>query len=556
MIRPGMLWRVLYINFVLVRNGLDEIVFATHLFRPLRFLYFLSPWNWLGRTHAPRGVRIRCALEQLGPIFVKFGQILSTRRDLLPDDIAEELARLQDRVQPFPGVQARALIEKAYGQPLENIFTDFDATPLASASIAQVHTARLHDGKEVVVKVVRPNILRVIRRDLSLMYYVAGLAERYWREGRRLRPVEVIREFETTLLDELDLLREAANASQLRRNFADSRLLYVPEVYWPQCRREVMVMERISGTPISNIAELRAQNIDLKLLAERGVEIFFTQVFRHNFFHADMHPGNIFVAPDARYLAVDFGIMGTLSPVDQRYLAENFLAFFRRDYRRVAELHVESEWVPASTRIDEFESAIRTVCEPIFERPLRDISFGHLLLRLFQTARRFNMEVQPQLVLLQKTLLNIEGLGRQLYPDLDLWQTAKPFLERWMSEQVGARAFVRNLRGSIPGWTEKLPEIPQLLHQVLHQAANGRLRVEWTSEELGKLRRELRASNRRSIAAILGAGFAIAAAVVYALSEQPIGALNDIPLLTWLLGAASLAFIVSAFRGGDRTTSS
>jgi ubiquinone biosynthesis protein len=551
MIRPGQLWRVLHINWILVRNGLDEIVFATHLFRPLRFLYHLAPWNWLRREHPPRGVRIRRALEQLGPIFVKFGQILSTRRDLLPDDIALELARLQDRVQPFPGTQARALIEKAYGQPLTQVFASFDETPLASASIAQVHTARLPDGTDVVVKVVRPNIRRVIRRDVALLYYVAQLAERYWREGRRLRPVEVVQEFETTILDELDLLREAANASQLRRNFAGSKMLYVPEVYWPQCRREVMVMERISGTPVSNIAELRAQGIDLKQLAERGVEIFFTQVFRHNFFHADMHPGNIFVAPDGQYLAVDFGIMGTLSPVDQRYLAENFLAFFRRDYRRVAELHVESEWVPANTRVDEFEAAIRTVCEPIFERPLKDISFGHLLLRLFQTARRFNMEVQPQLVLLQKTLLNIEGLGRQLYPDLDLWQTAKPFLERWMSEQVGARAFLGNLRRSLPLWTETLPEMPQLLHQTLHQAANGRLRVEWHSQELRELRRELRAANRRSVSAMIGTGLMIAAAVVYGLDGFAPAMLGGAPLLTWLLGAAGNALILLALGRDD-----
>ncbi len=551
MIRPGQLWRVLHINWILVRNGLDEIVFATHLFRPLRFLYHLAPWNWLRREHPPRGVRIRRALEQLGPIFVKFGQILSTRRDLLPDDIALELARLQDRVQPFPGTQARALIEKAYGQPLTQVFASFDETPLASASIAQVHTARLPDGTDVVVKVVRPNIRRVIRRDVALLYYVAQLAERYWREGRRLRPVEVVQEFETTILDELDLLREAANASQLRRNFAGSKMLYVPEVYWPQCRREVMVMERISGTPVSNIAELRAQGIDLKQLAERGVEIFFTQVFRHNFFHADMHPGNIFVAPDGQYLAVDFGIMGTLSPVDQRYLAENFLAFFRRDYRRVAELHVESEWVPANTRVDEFEAAIRTVCEPIFERPLKDISFGHLLLRLFQTARRFNMEVQPQLVLLQKTLLNIEGLGRQLYPDLDLWQTAKPFLERWMSEQVGARAFLGNLRRSLPLWTETLPEMPQLLHQTLHQAANGRLRVEWHSQELRELRRELRAANRRSVSAMIGTGLMIAAAVVYGLDGFAPAMLGGAPLLTWLLGAAGIALILLALGRDD-----
>ena len=549
MIRPAQLWRVMHINIVLLRNGLDEIVFATHLFRPLRFLYFLAPWNWIRREHAPRGVRIRRALEQLGPIFVKFGQILSTRRDLLPDDIAEELALLQDRVQPFPGTQARALIEKAYGQPIAQIFAKFDETPLASASIAQVHAATLPDGTEVVVKVVRPNIRRAIRNDVSLLYYIAGLAERYWKEGRRLRPVEVIHEFETTILDELDLLREAANASQLRRNFIDSNMLYIPEVYWPQCRREVMVMERIHGAPISDIAKLRSQGIDLKMLAERGVEIFFTQVFRHNFFHADMHPGNIFVGPDGRYLAVDFGIMGTLSPSDQRYLAENFLAFFRRDYRRVAELHVESEWVPADTRVDEFESAIRTVCEPIFERPLRDISFGHLLLRLFQTARRFNMEVQPQLVLLQKTLLNIEGLGRQLYPDLDLWQTAKPFLERWMSEQVGPRAFLRNLRTSLPIWTETLPEIPQLLHKSLEQAVNGKLRIEWHSEELRQMRNELRSANRRTVAAIIGTGSLVAAALIYGLDGYAPAVIGGAPLLTWIFGALGVAFIAAALQG-------
>jgi ubiquinone biosynthesis protein len=422
-------------------------VLATHLFRPVRFLLYLAPWNWFRRYPDPPGVRIRRALEDLGPIFVKFGQILSTRKDLLPDDIASELTRLQDRVPPFPGALARQVVERAYGCPLEQVFQRFEETPLASASIAQVHTATLMDGTDVVVKVVRPGIEKVIRRDVSLLLYIAELAERYWREGRRLRPCEVVAEFQKTLYDELDLLREAANASQLRRNFSTSMLLYVPEVYWPHCQRNVMVMERIYGTPIGNIEELRRQGVDFKQLAERGVEIFFTQVFRDNFFHADMHPGNIFVGADHRYIAVDFGIMGTLSPVDQHYLAENFLAFFHRDYRRVAELHVESEWVPAGTRVDEFEAAIRTVCEPIFERPLKDISFGHLLLRLFQTARRFNMEVQPQLVLLQKTLLNIEGLGRQLYPELDLWQTAKPFLERWMSEQVGPGRGAARLRG-------------------------------------------------------------------------------------------------------------
>ncbi|MEJ2643804.1 MAG: ubiquinone biosynthesis regulatory protein kinase UbiB [Gammaproteobacteria bacterium] len=540
---PGQIWRVLYINLVLMRHGLDEVILATHLFRPFRFLLYLAPWNWLRRRQGPRGVRIRRALEDLGPIFVKFGQILSTRRDLMPDDIAEELARLQDRVAPFAGERARALIEKAYGQSLSEAFLEFDETPLASASIAQVHAARLHDGREVVVKVLRPDIVRVIRRDVSLMRYVAGLAEDYWREGKRLRPREVVAEFEKTLYDELDLLREAANASQLRRNFMGSALLYVPEVHWPYCRRNVMVMERISGTPIGDIAGLRAQGIDFKALSERGVEIFFTQVFRDNFFHADMHPGNIFVSPEGRYVAVDFGIMGTLNPTDQRYLAENFVAFFRRDYRRVAELHVESEWVPASTRVDEFESAIRTVCEPIFERPLKDISFGQLLLRLFQTARRFNMQVQPQLVLLQKTLLNIEGLGRQLYPDLDLWQTAKPFLERWMSEQVGARAFASNLKSSVPTWAESLPELPQLVHHTFKQAAEGKLRVEWTSAELRELRRDLARHNRRTLATIMGAALIVSAVLVLGLGGYQVTTLADVPVLSWVFGGLGAALV-------------
>jgi len=546
---PSQILRVMYINLVLMRHGLDEVVLATHLFRPFRFLLYLTPWNWVRRRQAPRAVRVRRALEDLGPIFVKFGQILSTRRDLLPDDIAEELARLQDRVPPFPGERARAMIEKAYGQALTEVFEQFDATPLASASIAQVHAARLREGREVVVKVLRPGIDRVIRRDVSLMRYLAALAERYWREGRRLRPREVVGEFEKTIYDELDLLREAANASQLRRNFLGSDLLYVPEVYWPYCRGNVMVMERIAGTPISNIDALRAQGIDFKQLAEQGVEIFFTQVFRDNFFHADMHPGNIFVGPEGRYIAVDFGIMGTLSPTDQRYLAENFVAFFRRDYRRVAELHVESEWVPSDTRVDEFESAIRTVCEPIFERPLKDISFGHLLLRLFQTARRFNMQVQPQLVLLQKTLLNIEGLGRQLYPDLDLWRTAKPFLERWMSEQVGVRAFARNLRTAIPTWTESLPELPQLLHRTLEQTADGKLQVHWVSEELTRLRQDLRAASRRRAAATVGTGLIVSAAVIFGLDGYVPTMVGGAPVLTWLLGGLGAVLVAVAFTG-------
>ena len=540
MIRPAQIIRLVHINFVLARHGLDEIILATHLFRPFRFLYYLAPWNWIPRTRGPRGVRIRRALEDLGPIYVKFGQILSTRRDLLPDDIALELAHLQDDVPPFPGSQARVAIEAALGAPVEEIFRQFDETPLASASIAQVHAAQLKDGTAVVIKVLRPNIAQQITRDVNLLYTIARLAERYWQHGRRLRPRAVIAEFEKILYDELDLLREAANASQLRRNFSGTDLLYVPEVYWPWCRPDVMVMERIYGIQVSDVDELRAQGIDLKTLSERGVEIFFTQVFRHNFFHADMHPGNIFVGTDGRYMAVDFGIMGTLNPVDQRYLAENFLAFFNRDYRRVAELHVESEWVPEGTRVDEFEAAIRTVCEPIFEKPLNEISFGNVLLRLFQTARRFNMEVQPQLVLLQKTLLNIEGLGRQLYPELDLWKTAKPFLERTMSEQLGARSFLRNLKESLPALSDSLPDLPILAHRVLEQASSGKLQVEWTSRELKRLRLELRRANRRNSNVIIGTGLIVTAAIIYGLDGSAPPMVMGAPLLSWICGGLGL----------------
>jgi ubiquinone biosynthesis protein len=531
--------RLLHINNVLGRHGLDEVIFATHLFRPVRFLQYLSPWRWFRREHLSRGARIRRSLEDLGPIFIKFGQILSTRRDLLPEDIADELAQLQDHVPPFPGAQARAIVEQTLGEPVAKLFAHFDETPLASASIAQVHSATLLDGRAVVVKVVRPGIEKAIRRDIGLMYTLADLAMRYWADGRRLRPREVVAEFEKTILDELDLMREAASASQLRRNFTGSPLLYVPEIHWPLTRREVMVMEHINGTPVGDIETLRAQHIDFKRLAENGVEIFFTQVFRDNFFHADMHPGNIFVEPDGRYIAVDFGIVGTLSREDQHYLAGNFLAFFQRDYHKVAELHVESGWVPEDTRVEEFEAAIRTVCEPIFERPLREISFGHVLLRLFQTARRFNMEIQPQLVLLQKTLLNIEGLGRQLYPDLDLWQTAKPFLERWMSEQLGVRSLLRNLRRNAPEWSEKLPEIPGLLHQWLSQQTEKTTlpATDNTARQLRRMQAEIRHANRRTFRAIVGSAFVLSAAVIYAYADPTaMSMLGNAPLLTWMLG--------------------
>ena len=550
MIRPGQFFRLFYISRILLRHGLDEIILATHLFRPLRFLLYFSPWYWLRGKLPPRAVRIRRALEDLGPVFVKFGQMLSTRPDLLPEDIAKELALLQDQVPPFPGDQARAIIEQAYGKPLSEVFQEFQETPFASASIAQVHLARLFGGREVVVKVVRPQIEKVIRRDVSLLYALAEMAERYWSQGKRLRPRAIVAEYEKTILDELDLLREAGNASQLRRNWLGSTLLYVPEIEWPLARRDVMVMERIHGIPVSDVAGLRAAGINLKQLSEHGVEIFFTQVFRHSFFHADMHPGNIFVSPKGQYVAVDFGIMGTLSPADQRYLAENFLAFFNRDYRRVAQLHVDAGWVPPTTRVDEFESAMRTVCEPIFERPLKDISFGQLLLRLFQTARRFNMEVQPQLVLLQKTLLNIEGLGRQLYPELDLWVTSKPILERWMSEQVGTRALLRAIRENAPQWAEKMPDIPLLVHEVLEQARDGKLQIEWKSRELNEIRREMRQAMVRGYTATIGAAFIISAAVIKGLDGYSPMMIGNAPVLTWLLGGIGALLLIRSWPGG------
>ena len=424
-----------------------------------------------------RGQRLREALETLGPIFVKFGQVLSTRRDLLPLDLADELAKLQDRVPPFPSDLAVAEVERSLGQPLDKVFLEFDKTPVASASIAQVHLGRLHDGTEVAVKVLRPAVEAAIARDVALLDTAAGLVERWWADGRRLKPREVVAEFARHLEDELDLMREAANASQLGRNFAGSPLLLVPAVYWDLCAQRVMVMQRMHGTPISQISILREKNIDIPALARAGVEIFFTQVFRDGFFHADMHPGNILVADDGRYVALDFGIMGTLTEVDKNYLAQNFLAFFNRDYRRVAQAHLDAGWVPAGTRVDEFEAAIRAVCEPIFARPLKEIYFGKLLLRLFQTSRRFNVEVQPQLVMLQKTLLNIEGLGRELDPDLDLWQTAKPFLERWMREQVGWRGLVRTIRHEAPFWAATLPQLPRLVHRALAEDRLGELRA-------------------------------------------------------------------------------
>jgi len=465
--------RLLSIQRTLLRYGLDEIVWNTHLFRPIAWIQKLLPGATIKAR--PLGERLRLALEELGPIYVKFGQAVSTRRDLLSPPLANELAKLQDQVPPFPSDVAVAVLERAFHKPVSEVFAEFEREPLAAASIAQVHAARLIDGSEVVVKILRPDVRALIERDIEVLYQLAQLAERYWPDARRLRPVEVVEEFQKTLLHEVDLLREAANAAQLKRNFADSEKLYVPQVYWDYCRTNILTMERIRGIPISNVTTLKARGANIRLLAENGVDIFFTQVFRHNFFHADMHPGNIFVdlADPARprYIAVDFGIVGSLSDEDQHYLAENFLAFFRRDYRRVAALHVDSGWVPAETRVDELESAVRAVCEPIFDRPLKDISFGLVLLRLFETAREFDMVVQPQLVLLQKTLLQIEGLGRELYPDLDLWRTAKPILEEWMRERRDPRVQVRRLIEAWPEIADDLLMLPELLHRRLRQAA-------------------------------------------------------------------------------------
>ncbi|MGB1540947.1 MAG: ubiquinone biosynthesis regulatory protein kinase UbiB [Cycloclasticus sp.] len=539
-------FRLIRIQRVLLRYGLDEFVFAMHLFRPLRFFTFMSPSYWMGKRKGPRGERIRRALEDLGPIFVKFGQILSTRQDLLPPDIGEELSQLQDNVPPFAEDLARQIIEKSLAVPIEDVFSEFSPSPLASASVAQVHTATLHTGEDVVVKVLRPGIEKIIQSDVALLYTLAELANKYWDEAKRLKLLEVVKEFDHTIHDELDLVREAANASQLRRNFEDSDQLYVPEVCWDYTRQGVMVMERIYGTPIGRINELKEQGVDLKLLAERGVEIFFAQVFRDNFFHADMHPGNIFASANGQYIAVDFGIMGSVTVADQRYLAENFLAFFQRDYRRVAQLHIESGWVPKETRVDEFESAIRAVCEPIFEKPLKEISYGNLLLRLFQTARRFDMEVQPQLVLLQKTLLNIEGLGRQLYPDLDLWQTAKPYLEAWYKNRMGPKATFNKLKEHLPIMGEKLPELPEMAYKVLSDVANGDLELKWTSQQLEEIKQQMAKNHRKNIYAICGGSLIISAAVILGLDGFSPLMLGDAPVVTWVLGGLGGVLLFNA----------
>ena len=466
-------FRLIYIQFVLAKYSLDRLLVAIPLFSTVRFITFLNPWNWFRKNNFNRAKALRLALQELGPIFVKFGQALSTRKDVLPADIALELSMLQDKVSPFSDREATRVIETALGQEVGMLFSHFEPTPFASASIAQVHAATLLDGKEAVLKVLRPGIKKTIEQDIKLMRTMARLIDKYFDKNNRLRAVEVINEFELTLLDELDLMKEAANASQLKRNFQHSNSLYVPEIYWQYSRSNVLCMERIYGVPVSDVNQLKAHNINIKKLAERGVEIFFTQVFKDCFFHADMHPGNIFVSfnsPDnPQYICVDFGIVGSLTDEDKRYLAENLLAFLKRDYRRVAQLHIDSGWVPRDTRITTFESAIRAVCEPIVERPLKDISFAQVILNLLKAGRQFEMIVQPQLLLLQKTLFAIEGLGRQLYPELNIWHTAKPILEKWLKEEVGPKAFIRNLKQTIPFINEQLPYLPQLTYQVLQE---------------------------------------------------------------------------------------
>ncbi|MDL2283712.1 ubiquinone biosynthesis regulatory protein kinase UbiB [Oxalobacter sp. OttesenSCG-928-P03] len=467
------IWRLLTISWVAIRYGLDDVMVSStggpRYFVLFRYLFF---WRNLSR---PRGARLRLALETLGPIFIKLGQALSTRRDLMPEDIVEELSLLQDRVPPFDSDLAVRQITEYLGAPPEELFAHFDRVPVASASVAQVHFAILHSGVEVAVKVLRPGMKKWIDRDIELMRAIANWSERLWEDARRLRLRDVIDEFDKSLQDELDLMREAANCSQFKRNFADSSLLIVPEIYWEYCSTGVIVMERVRGIPVSQTDRLVAEGLDLKKLAQNGVEIFLTQVFRDGFFHADMHPGNIFISVEmptyGRYVVIDFGIVGTLNNFDKSYLAENILAFFHHDYRRVAEAHIESGWAPKNTRVEELEAAVRTCCEPIFDKPLKDFSLGQLLMRLFQTSRRFNIEIQPQLVMLQKTMLNIEGLGRQLDPDLDLWKTAKPILEEWMKEQIGLKGMAKQFRQEAVRYGHIFPQLPRLVQQALIRIA-------------------------------------------------------------------------------------
>jgi ubiquinone biosynthesis protein len=509
--------RAIKISAILVRYRLDEILEAAHLFRPMRLL---APFSGKKMADVPRGERLRLALQEMGPVFVKFGQILSTRRDLVPPDIADELALLQDRVPPFPGEQAQAITEQALGDSVENLFADFEREPLASASIAQVHAATLPDGQAVVVKVVRPGIEKQLRQDIDLLLYIAGLLHRYWDGAKRVRPREIVEEFQTFVFDELDMQREASNASMLRRNFENSEELYIPAVYWPYCRDRVLVMERVSGVPVNDIEALKEAGVDLPKLARRGIKVFYTQVFRDNLFHADMHPGNILVdvsdPANASFIAMDFGIVASLTPRDLYYIAENFQALFKRDYFRVAQLHIDAGWVPPDTRVDELEAAIRAVGEPNFTRPLNEISFGKLLLKLFQVARRFNLQIQPQLIMLQKTLLNIEGLGRELHPDLDIWAVAKPELEAILREKQGFDQTARQFADRLPGWVGKAPEMPGLVHEFLRQATSGQLTTRLESSDIEAIRRIHAKGEQKRTGRFAGGAFVIAGALIIA----------------------------------------
>ena len=545
--------RLLAIQRVLISHGLDEIIFATHLLRPVRFLFYILPWNWFSKNKQKRAVRMRLMLDELGPIYVKLGQILSTRRDLIPEDIADEFTKLQDNVAPFPGEIARKIIEDAYGCNISDVFLKFNEVPLASASVAQVHSATLKDGRDFIIKVIRPGIEKLIRKDLDLLQLLAEKAERYNKNAKSLKFTGVVKEFEKTIFNELDLQREASNASQLYRNFRDERRYHVPRIDWELTRRNVLAIERVEGISIRDINALKVASIDLKCLAAFVVEIFFTQVFRDNFFHADMHPGNIFVVPGKEkespiIKVIDFGIMCSLTEHDQHYLADNLVAFLNRDYNRVAVLHIKSGWVPSETRTDELEGAIRTVCEPLLDRPIHEISLGELLQRLFQIARSFDVEILPQLVLLQKTIINIEGIVRQLHPHLDLWETARPEMERWMSERMGVRGLIKGTILNLPRVIERLPEFPNRAIDLIDKIYDGKIEMENKSEEIHKLREEMKIYNRKTILSVIGSGLILSSSIIYALNNTTHGAMISVPLASWVLGLFGLIFIYISWR--------
>jgi len=515
--------RVWHIGVIVKRYRLDGLLETHSLPAPVRWLGAFIP-SGKDLSGLPRGERLRLALQDLGPVYVKFGQILSTRRDLLPDDVADELALLQDHVPPFEGAQARAIVEQSLGKPVGELFATFDPTPLASASIAQVHPATLPDGRAAVVKVVRPGIRKQVEKDIDLLKTIAALAEKFLQGGARIQPLEVVREFETFVYEELNMQSEAANASMLRRNFEDSPDLYIPQVYWPWCSKKVLVMERVSGLPIGDIENLRKHGVNLKKLARRGVRVFYTQVFRDNLFHADMHPGNFFVdadnTDDPTLIAMDFGIVASLSSKDQYFIAENFKALFNQDYRRVAWLHIEAGWVPEETRLDELEAAVRTVGEPNFTRPLNEVSFGKLLFDLFGVARRFQLTLQPQLLMLQKTLLNIEGLGRQLDPELDIWSVAKPELDAILKEKNSISNVRNELLERLPGWLSQAPDLPGLIHDFLVKANSGKLN-RLSPQEAERARQQQVLARRKLLRAIAGSALSISGAVLAGLESGP-----------------------------------